>query len=129
MSGRERLKLNVEFCLYRCRFGASDEEGFAAIFIAANEGDVAGWEAERLGDELEQRLVGGGVDGGRGDANFQLLSPGIGDDFIPRGTRLNADGQYYAMVGFPDVLGQSHSGAFEVTKRSMPSRDCARFTG
>jgi hypothetical protein len=36
----------MEFCEYRCCIGASDEQDFAAVFVAANEGHGARREAE-----------------------------------------------------------------------------------
>lgn len=124
VSGWGCLKLFMEFCDYRCCIRAGDEHGFAATFVASDEGHGARREAKRLGDELEQGFVGGGVHGRRGDADFELLGDGVGDDFVPRGARLEADVERHALGGFLDVFWQRHSGRpFEVTNRSLPSRE------
>ena len=57
------------------------------------------------GGELEQGLVGGGVDRRSSDANFQLSGLGGGVDFIQRGVTINADVRRHALIDFSNVFG------------------------
>ena len=56
------------------------------------------------GGELEQGLVGGGVDRRSSDANFQLSGFGGGVDFIQRGVTINADVRRHALIDFSNVF-------------------------
>ncbi len=80
----------------RFRGEAVEFDDFVARFVAADEFDAIPGAIEFFGEQLEQGLVGGGIDGRGGDFDFQFRA-GRADDLIGRGARLEFDGEQSAV--------------------------------
>ena len=88
---------------------AAEFEEFVPGLVTANDLDAVAGAIEFVGEELDQRLVGGGIHGRGGDFDFQFVA-GRPDDLIGGGAGLEFDGEEGAVWMGAEIIGCGHGG-------------------
>ena len=130
----EQAEAEVTEAEAELRGGEGDAQGLALAGVSAQQLDLAAWDGEGVGQQFDQRRVGGAVDRRRGELDLEATGVRT-DDAAPGGPRDHLDvelagvvaGCAHEGVGLGRV-GLAHASPFNHRRRLLASIAAAPTT-